>query len=428
MSVKFGRGALHLFGSAVIDQVVLSATSFAVAFLLIRFSTDTDYAMYVLVQSTLLLVGSAHGAWLMGPLAVLAPRLPTEERRLTIGAVKLTHRRWLKGAALSLFALPLAGYLVGLLTGLIAAIVTIGIVAAWMALRRDFLRSVLLIYSRPHTLLRADGVYALALLSGIGAAVMIGKGVIVIAVCALVVAAWAGAADAHRSLATDPGWRSGEDASIWPEIRALGFWSALGSTIYWFLGQSYSYVLAAGIGLKAVANVNASRVLMMPMFVLTIGVASLLGPSAATWYGEMGLRRLVRRLLVFLLVVGTLEATYFTIVWFARDWLVTDVLHKSIADRDQLFILWAAVAFIALVRDFLQCALTATGHFRSLAWQVGVSAALAMLIMWFGIPKWGAAAALIGQIVGELVNLAGILYLLVKSIRSPLTVPIPLKT
>lgn len=419
---------MRLFGSAVIDQVVLSATSFIVAFLLIRFSTDNDYAVYVLVQSTLMLVASAHGAWLMGPLAVLAPRLPADERWVTIGAVKRTHRRWLKGMALALVALPAAGYLVGLLNGLIAAIVAAGIVATWMALRREYLRSVLLIYSRPQKLLRADVVYALALLCGVGAAVLIGKWVVVGAVCALVVAAWAGAGDAHRSLDVDPGWRDGEAALIWPDIRALGFWSALGSTIYWFLGQSYSYVLAAGIDLRAVANVNASRVLMMPMFVLTIGVASLLGPSAATWYGQMGLRRLVRRLLVFLLVVGTVEAAYFAIVWIARDWLVVDVLHKQIADRDRLFILWAVVAFIALVRDFLQCALTATGHFRSLAWQVGISAVVAMLIMWFGIAWWGAAAALIGQIVGELLNLAGILYLLRKSILSPMGVPIPLKS
>ena len=50
------------------------------------------------------------------------------------------------------------------------------------------------------------------------------------------------------------------------------------------------------------------------------------------------------------------------------------------------------------------------GRLRWLAWQIGVSAAIALCIAWFGIPWWGAAAALIALVVGEVTNLAGIIY------------------
>jgi O-antigen/teichoic acid export membrane protein len=207
--------------------------------------------------------------------------------------------------------------------------------------------------------------------------------------------------------------------SIWPDIRRLGFWSLLGASIYWFLGQSYSYLLATRLDLMAVADVNATRLLLMPAIVLTIGIASLLGPTAATWYAQVGLRRLVRRLIGILLVVGLLEGVYFVAVWIGRDWLVTDVLHKHIQDRDRLLLLWGSVAIVALLRDVLQCALIAMGHLKSLAWQVGVSAAVALLLMWYGLAWWGAAAVLIGQIVGELINLTGIILLLRKYMRPP---------
>jgi hypothetical protein len=59
----------------------------------------------------------------------------------------------------------------------------------------------------------------------------------------------------------------------------------------------------------------------------------------------------------------------------------------------------------------------ATGQFKSLAWQVGLGTAVALPIMWFGLNWWGVAAALIGQATGELINLAGIVLALRKTLR-----------
>jgi O-antigen/teichoic acid export membrane protein len=418
MNLTFAGGALRLFSSAIVDQVVLSSANFLVGFVLIRFASDHDYGLFVLVQSALLLLVTMHNAYLTGPLAVLTSRLPAEERWQTIGAVKRVQRRLLRMVAPPLLVLPLLGYLSGLLTELLATVIASGIVAAWAALRREYLRNVLLMCSRPHELLGADAVYAVCLLAGVAAAVFAGNQVVLGATCALVIAAWAGAAAAHRSLATGPGWTEGGAVSNWPDIRRLGFWSLLGSSIYWFLGQSYSYMLVTRLDLTAVADVNATRLLLMPAIVLTIGVSSLLAPTASTWYAQVGVHRLVRRLLMFLLVVGLLEGIYFVVVWSGRDWLVTSVLHKHIQDRDRLLLLWGGVAIIALLRDVLQCALIAMGHLKSLAAQVGISAAIALLLMWYGLAWWGAAAVLIGQIVGELVNLAGIVLLLRKLMRT----------
>jgi O-antigen/teichoic acid export membrane protein len=176
-------------------------------------------------------------------------------------------------------------------------------------------------------------------------------------------------------------------------------------------------LLATRLGLSAVAAVNATRLLLMPASVLTIGIVSLLGPSAATWYTEIGIHRVVHRLMMFLLAIGLLDLLYFVSIWFARNWIMVGVLHKHIADLDLLLTLWAGVVIVALFRDVLQCALIAMGHYKSLAGQVGVSAAIAVVLMWYGIGWWGAPAVLIGQIVGELINLAGIIVLLRRHMR-----------
>jgi O-antigen/teichoic acid export membrane protein len=419
MFLSFSRRALP-FGFAIFDQVVLSLTNFVVGFLLIRYASDHDYALYVLVQSTLQLLVLIHNSYLTGPVAILTPRLPADERWQTIGSVKRVQRRLLRATALPLLPLPLIGYVSGILDGLLASVMVVGILAVWAALRREYLRSVLLMYFRPHTLLATDVVYAVTLLAGVAAAIFVGKDVVVGATCALIIAGWAGASAAHRSLAKDPGWQEGHAVFIWSEIRALGLWSTLGSTTWWVLGQSYSFLLAARLDLTAVADVNATRLLLMPAIVLAIGVGSLLTPTAASWYAQIGIHRLVRRLLMFLLVVGVVEIIYFVAVWMGQDWLTVGVLHKHIHDRNQLLILWAGVALIGLCRDVLQCALVALGRLKSLAWQVGVSAAVAVVLTWYGLNWWGAPGALIGMIVGELINLAGIILLLRRCMRGPL--------
>lgn len=417
MNLKFGRGALPLFSAAIVDQVVLSGANFLVGILLIRYATDHDYALYVLVLSGLLLASTLHNSWLTGPLAILTPRLGPDERWRTIGSVKQIQRRFLRLIALALLLWPLLGYFTGLLSGLLAVVIAIGILAGWASLRREYLRGVLLMYSRTQALLGADSVFAVSLLLGVLLALLLIKPVIIGATIALVIAAWAGAAAGHRSLAITPGWKEPGEVTIWPGIRSLGFWSLIGASTYWFLGQSFNYVLAARLDLKAVADINAARLLLMPALVLTAGVSSLLTPSAATWYAEIGLQGLVRRLLKFLLLVGILELGYFACVWSSRNWLFVDVLHKAIQDRERLLLLWAALALVALFRDVLQCALIATGQLKSLAWQVGISTAVAMPLMWFGVAWWGVAAALIGQIVGELINLAGIVWTLRKTMQ-----------
>jgi O-antigen/teichoic acid export membrane protein len=421
MNASLRRRALP-YGFAVFDQVVLSLTNFLVGFALIRYASDHDYALYVLVQSTLLLVVSVHNSYLTGPVAVLTPKMADDERWQTIGSVKRVQRRVLRVVALPLVLLPLLGYMTGILDGLLASVMVAGIFAVWAGLRREYLRSVLMMYFRPHTLLSADAVYAVTLLVGVSAAIFIGKDIVVGATCALVIAGWAGAAAAHRSLAegSSSGWHESSTVTIWPQIHSLGFWSLVGAAIWWVLGQSYSYFLATGLDLTAVADVNATRLLLMPAIALAIGVASLLTPTAAKWYTQIGIHRLVRRLLMFLVAVGLLEITYFFAIWLGRDWLVIGILHKHIHDLDRLLILWSAVALVGLCRDVLQSALVALGRYKSLAWQVGVSAAVAVVVMWYGLGRWGAPGVLVGMIVGELINVTGIILLLRKCMRDAL--------
>jgi O-antigen/teichoic acid export membrane protein len=417
MPLKLTR-LLHFFGTGVVDQVVLSGSNFLVGLAVIRYTSSEDYGQFVLVQTAILLLTSAQSAWL-APLCAILPAKPPDLRRTIVGAVEASQTRLLRVLVAVALLGPLIGYLTGLLGAVAALVSTLGVLAAWTALQREYVRSLLVIYGRAHSMLWADLMYIAVLLSIVAFAVFGARNHSVWAVLALVVAGWVGWGGAHRSLAADPGWVTGDATPYWREMRPLAVWSATGAVTYWFLAQSFNYVLAARLDFTAVANVNAARLVLMPVIVFTLGINNLMLPVAASWLAEFGLHRLMRRLAVLTVAVLALDSLYFVFAWFFRDWLITDLLHKVIGDRDRLLLLWGCVSVIFLLREVLQAALFALKRVKSMAWLIAFSAAVSVSTTWFGIAHWGAAAALYGQISGECVNLAGLGVLLWRQARSP---------
>jgi O-antigen/teichoic acid export membrane protein len=109
------------------------------------------------------------------------------------------------------------------------------------------------------------------------------------------------------------------------------------------------------------------------------------------------------------LVVVTLA--YFGLLWLARDWVFAVVLKKDPAQRDSLLLLWGALCLVMVVRDQLAYLLAAQGRFRVRTLLTLASAVLALGASYVGMLRWGVPGALIGLLVGESVNLCGVVVL-----------------
>jgi O-antigen/teichoic acid export membrane protein len=424
MSERSVTAIVRHFSTGVLDQVILSGANFVAGFLMIRYTTDIDYGRFVLAQSTVLLLLSAQSAWTIGPLAVTAPTKTAEVRRTMVGSVKASQGRFLRRLTLAALLIPIAGCMAGIWGLPVGLTIAATILAGWAALERELLRNMLLVYARPQSMLRADLFYVAALLIGIALSALANlpsPGLWAVATLAL--AAWAGANAANKSLARDPGWVSGDAQPFWREFRHIGLWTTVGTVIYWLFAQSYNYVLATRLDLTAVANVNAARLLLTPLFVFTLGVKNLLLPLVSRWLTEFGLQRLLQRLALLVLIIGALDLAYLVPLWIFRGWLIHDLLHKVIDDRDRLLLLWSVVAMIFLLREMLQAPLIALRRVKSMTWLVGVGAVISLSVNWFGITRWGAAAVLIGQIAGECINLIGLAWLLWRQARIASVMP-----
>lgn len=409
---------LHFFGTGVLDQIILSGANFLAALALIRYTSDTAYGQFVLAQSAVVLMVTAQSAWLTGPVTILAPGKSPEARARMIGFLGASQTRFLRRAVLALLVIPLVGYLAGVWNGSIALASAATILAGGAALQNEYRRRMLLVYSRPRSMLGADTIYVTVFLLGIAMALVAPHLAGFLAIVALAAAGLSGGFVAHRMLASDPGWISGDARPYWQEIRTLGLWSVIGAVIYWLFGQSWNYVLATRLDLTAVAAVNAVRLVVMPVLVFQYGIQNLLYPVAANWLASVGMARALRRLALLTVAILVPDLLYLGIVWIFRNWLIVDIMHKHIPDQDRLLVLWACVTLVFLPREVLQAALSALKRVKSMAWLIALSAAVSLTLMWIGIPLWGASAVLIGQLAGEGVNLIGLSLLLWRDVRA----------
>jgi O-antigen/teichoic acid export membrane protein len=203
-------------------------------------------------------------------------------------------------------------------------------------------------------------------------------------------------------------WNIDGARGILLEIAPLATWSAAGAAIHWTFSQGYNYLVAGTLSVSAVAAIAGTRLLMMPINLLSTGIGTLMLPTTAGWLLQHPPRRVFRRLLLFTGGIALLAVIYIGIMWLMRDWIFTHVLKKTFAQRDLLLQFWSVIFVLMVCRDQLLYMLVARGRFRTLAALTLASALLSLTVSFVCMRHVGVIGALIGILAGELVNVAGI--------------------
>jgi O-antigen/teichoic acid export membrane protein len=416
--LAFGR----LVSSAVGSQALLSGGNFIVGLVLLRSTSDAQYGYYILATSALLLAVSLQNAFFNPPLARRLPGLDSPATTALIAALYREQRRIL--AAAGVLATVLAGAF-GVLRGFDHPALLLSfaaIAAAFATLYREYFRMVLFAERRAYEVLKTDGLYMALFVVGVLAATQT-RLPAVGAVLALGAAAWAAGALLARRLPADvrgvnPASRPGTDPRPDTTARTLigtiaptSLWSSAGAAVHWTFSQGFIYLVAGTLDVGAVAALAGTRLLMMPMNLLAAGIGSLMLPLASSWLHHHGASVLWRRVCLCALGLATVTLGYFSLVWTARDWIFTVLLHKSYRERDLLLVLWGAVVLLIVIRDQLVYLLAAQSRFRVLTLITLASAAVSLCSGYLAMRTYGVAGALVGVLIGELLNLAGIVLM-----------------
>lgn len=409
----------RLLSSAVGSQSLLSAASLVIGLILIRNTTDVQYGYYILASSAILLLVSLQNAFFNPPLAIRINRLDRLGRGDLVGGLYRVQRRLVPALAVIATVIAFGLWHVQVLDADTGPLVFAATAAALTILHREYFRMVLFAHRRPQDVLRTDLLYVVLMVAGVFAATFTPMPAVT-AVLALSLAAVVSAILLSRALHRHEPWNPGGTPGILREIAPLAGWSVAGASIHWAFSQGYIYLVAGTLDIAAVAAIAATRLLLMPVNLMSTGIGTLMLPLASGWLHRHGAPLLRRRLYLFALGLAVATLCYFAILWLLRDWIFDVILKKQFAQRDELLILWGAIFLAMVVRGQLIYLLAAQERFRALTLLTLVCAVLSLTASYWGMLRFGVAGALMGLLIGELINVAGIVML---SFRKTATAP-----
>jgi O-antigen/teichoic acid export membrane protein len=266
--------------------------------------------------------------------------------------------------------------------------------------------------------LKADVVYAVLIVAGAMVATLTPAPAAVAALL-LACSATVGGLMCSRSLWREVPWNVHGAPHILRSIAPIGVVTAGGAAIHWVFSQGYNFLVAGTLDVTAVAAIAATRILIMPINLLSTGIGTMMLPTTSNWLQKLETPVVLRRLLFIATTLALAAVGYFGVLWLVRDWLFTTLLKKNFAQRDQLLLLWYAVGILMLLRDQLIHLPLARSRFHILTVLTSVSALLSLAVSYVSMRMVGVTGALLGVITGETVSVVGLLILSFLEARRP---------
>jgi O-antigen/teichoic acid export membrane protein len=418
----------RVFGGAVISQGLLSVINLLTGLILIRRTTQAQYGYFVLIAGAAPLLVQLQNQLISPLLTSRVTSASDTERKNYVGGLLREQRLLRLIVAVASLTVCCVLWLSGAVESATAVILFAGVIAAVAALFRDFLRMILVTYRRPYDVLQADVVYAFLFVGGVWLSTLTN---IPAALSAL---AMAGAAVVGGYLLSRALWR--HDAWNQPGLRGafsssmlVGVWAATGAVIHWMFNQGYTYIVALRLDVTAVAAIAATRLLLSPLGVFSLGISSLMFPTSSLWLKHHGPRGLFRRVLLFACGLSCISVLYIGVMWSMRGWIFLHILKRDYGQRDLLLGIWSLIFFCTVIRDQLIFLQMARGHFKLLAGLTAFCAVLGLTVTAFAIGRFGAAGGLSGLLAGEVAYVVGVITLAVRDLLAapsePQDVPVP---
>jgi len=413
-----GAGIVRTFSTGLTIQALLSGANFAVGLILIRRTNDLQYSYYILATNALLLLTALQTSFIQPYIVTSITRLDAPGRRDLVGGLVRVNRLWVPLLCALGVVATVGAWALRWIDLEQMLLIAVSLVAGAAAMAREFFRVTLFAYRRAVEVLRGDLAYVLVLVAGAFVATLTPQPALV-AMTAVVLAGLIGRTILRRGLWSHEPWNSRSTEQVVRKIAALGAWAVTGSGIHWLLIQGYSYLVAGVLDVRNVAAIAATRLTLMPVFVLSGGVSMLLFPMTSRWVHDLGAATAARRLVLLVGALAIAALCYMTTMWVLRDWIFAVILKKEFVQRDSLLLLWSAVFLVTLCRDQLATLPAARERFRDMTLLTGASAVVWLVTSYLSMVRFGASGAVVGILAGELVNIAAIIVMIVQETRQP---------
>jgi len=181
-----------------------------------------------------------------------------------------------------------------------------------------------------------------------------------------------------------------------------GKWSLMTSFVHNLRLQAHNFIVAPLLGLAALAEINATRVLVTPALMAIPPVSQIIMPMLAELRAK-GISIAGKQTAATVAGLVGLASLYAILLIPFLPWLLPLLLGESYQDTGNLVALWCLVAILMAARNGVTLALEVARRFRGLmvvnVIAAAAAAVLAALLAW----SLGAAGAIVAIGVAELI-------------------------
>jgi O-antigen/teichoic acid export membrane protein len=392
---------------ASLDQSMLSMLNFFISIILIRNVPKVEYGYYAIAVPLSLFFVSIQNALVNAPLAVLLAAKKDHEKQRYVES--LCYGQGV--AVLPIVCILLLGIMLLRVWGLdstrayIAAAVCLASVGL---LYLEFMRAYFFAQLSTARVLKMDSLHV-AIVFGLVCLLLYSFTISVAAIfCLLGLSGLLTAFLFSRGF----GWRYHGDAvkRSFLENWQYGKWALVGVTVTHIQSYFYLYLLGALVGSGAVAEVSASRLLLMPVALLQTGWYKIAIPHGSVLREQGRTHRYFKELLVanFVFLFGVL--TYVALIFMFWNVLEQYVLTDKYANSLSYIPLWGVIFAIGCMTTNASLGLQVLKSFDTIAkfnlFTMVITAGCAYAL----IRDYGAKGGLAAQIVGEILLGAGLWY------------------
>lgn len=401
--------------ASIIDQVLLSGLNFLIGIALIRYASKETYGLYSQLFGVGLLTVTLLEAMIGSALTTLSARLTPGDQASFVA--RTARIQWAISAAFAVIA--------GAGVAILAVTMKLSESPLFLALSfgafifslgsREYCRTALFIDLRPDLVAKMDLIFVLSTTFGATLLFFVDH-ISVTQIVALLatsngVAAWLYSASLMRGVGRSANWKeySNDIRSLW----SLSRWAVAGSVLGWFGNNSYLYFVGGIAGVAALADLNAARLLLMPIVIVGMAWSRVARPTMGQVIASADWPTLRHFVLKSFFIIEGAIAAYVAILVASFPWLSSHVLDSKYQNILALLLLWGCYFAANAARNIGTMVLTSFGAFRALFWQ-GLASVLFLVTTWLWlIPLFGVAGGVAAMIVVELGELlANHLYLI----------------
>lgn len=412
---------------SAVDQGMLSALNFAVGLTLMGTVSKQEYGLYVQLFAAGVLLCGGIDSLVTNAVANTMSRGHGERVAVLLGQAQSVARR------LALMLGLTASVVVAALLLLThhPVVHSMGLSVAFAAyvfslMVRDFKRSSFHLQQRPERVLQLDGLFGLLTLAG-GATLRWWGALDVVTALGVLACGNAMAVWFTPRAVDDAGPTTGQRLVSWLKgYWAITRWALPGLATGWVGNNAFLYLTGLALGLAATAELNASRLLLMPVTLVTVAwqqmsradIAHLVQagePRALRWYlnKSLGLMAVVITVYVSVLAVsidGVLALGPFQKYHLARELLVW----------------WTCYAAMYAVKFVGTCALVGMEAYKPLLTMSVASMSLQLMLLAWVPTLHGAASVVWCMMASELLELTTVWgFLLPKVLKARMGSPRP---